>query len=214
MSDIFASIFVGIGQVSIGHPFDTSIVLIQNNKKWLGLPLKKYYRGWRYPMVSSVIFNCTAFPIYERSKKYTNNNIYSGMLAGLAVWPSVFCFDVGKIKRQTSQSLKLKDIVTTPGKVATMSRELIAMPVYFGTYDYLRKKDFEIYMAGACAGIANWTITYPIETIRNRQIAQNITITEAIKQKKIFRGYPVCALRSVLVNAVNFYIYETVKKMF
>ena len=214
MSDIIASIFVGIAQVSVGHPFDTSIVLIQNNKKWLGLPIRNYYRGWRYPMVSSMLFNSIAFPVYERSKKYTDNNIYSGMLAGLAVCPSVFCFDVGKIKRQTNQTLKMKDVVTTPGKIATMSRELVAMPVYFGTYDYLRSKDMEIYLAGAGAGITNWTITYPIETIRNRQIAQNITITEAIKQKHIFRGYPVCALRSILVNAVNFYVYETAKKLF
>ena len=74
MSDFIAAFCVGVGQVAIGHPFDTTKILIQNNRKWLGLPVKDYYRGWKFPMTSAVILNCMTFPIVERTKPYTQNN--------------------------------------------------------------------------------------------------------------------------------------------
>ena len=48
--------------------------------------------------------------------------------------------------------------------------------------------------------------------MKSRQIAQDLTIKEAIKIGNLWKGYPVCATRAVIVNAVNFWTYETVKK--
>ena len=50
MKDIIASTCVGLGQIAIGHPFDTALVLIQNKKKWNGLKLRQYYKGWKFPL--------------------------------------------------------------------------------------------------------------------------------------------------------------------
>ena len=74
MKDIIPPLAVGLTEVSIGHPFDTAKVLIQNKKKWFGLPVGHYYRGWRFPLCCSCIFNCTVFPVYERTKDITKNN--------------------------------------------------------------------------------------------------------------------------------------------
>ena len=54
-------------------------------------------------------------------------------------------------------------------------------------------------------------ITYPIEVIKNRQMAQNIGLKDAINIGNIWKGYPICALRAVIVNSMNFWTYETVK---
>ena len=54
-----------------------------------------------------------------------------------------------------------------------------------------------------------WTITYPIDVIMSRQIAQNISITTALQQKNLWKGYKVCIQRAVIVNAINFKIYDT-----
>ena len=67
-------------------------------------------------------------------------------------------------------------------------------------------------VAGALAGLANWTMTYPFDIVKSRQIAQGLTIKEAINIGNLWKGYPVCATRAVIVNAVNFWTYETVKK--
>ena len=65
-------------------------------------------------------------------------------------------------------------------------------------------------MAGACAGLINWTFTYPIDVIKNRQISQNCSIIVALKQKNLWKGYTFCAIRSIIVNAAVFTTYETI----
>ena len=90
MKDIIASTCVGIGQIAIGHPFDTALVLIQNKKKWNGLKFRQYYKGWKFPLANSVVNNVTVFPINERLQKYTHSYFASGFLSGLFAFPTVY----------------------------------------------------------------------------------------------------------------------------
>jgi hypothetical protein len=211
MKDIIAGAAVGFSQTLVGHPFDTAKTLIQNKSPLIGLSISKYYKGWKFPLISSTIFNCTAFPIYQITINYTNNSFASGFLSGIAVSPLVYLFDVGKIKQQTLQPIKFYDFYKTKGIASTFYRETLAMSAYFGTYFYLKEMGLHPLIAGAGAGLSNWTLTYPIDSIRTRQLAQNITMSEAIQQGKLWKGYSVCASRAIIVNAVNFWVYETVK---
>jgi hypothetical protein len=211
MSDFIAASCVGVAQVCVGHPFDTTLTLIQNKKSWRSLPFTQYYRGWKYPLCSSVIFNMSVFPFVERSQKYTGSIFLSGALAGVCVAPAMFCFEFGKIKQQTKQEVTLRDMMRNTGRFSILSREVVAMSSYFGMYNYMREKDFNFLTSGGAAGLANWTLTYPIEVVKNRQLAQNISIRQALAQKNLWKGYPICATRATLVNAVNFWTYETVK---
>lgn len=213
MTDFLSAFCVGLAQTSVGHPFDTAKVLIQNNKPLKNLSVKDYYKGWKFPMTTSIIFNCTVFPVYERTIDYTNSRLISGALAGVAVTPFVFCSEVGKIRQQTNQPISLQSFLKSRGRISTFARETVAMSTYFGMYKYARD-DLELnpMVAGALAGLANWTMTYPFDIVKSRQIAQGLTIKEAINIGNLWKGYPVCATRAVIVNAVNFWTYETVKK--
>ena len=64
------------------------------------------------------------------------------------------------------------------------------------------------------AGIINWSLTYPIDVVRNRQMAQNINLITSIKQKNFWKGFNVCLTRAVLVNAGIFGTYEYIKSNF
>ena len=66
------------------------------------------------------------------------------------------------------------------------------MTFYFSTYDFLKEKNYHPMIAGAGAGITNWSITYPTDVIRNRQIAQNISFIEAYKKGNFFRLFTLC----------------------
>ena len=162
-------------------------------------------------MVSSTLFNCTVFPAYERSLEYTQNRTLSGALAGICVTPILYGFEVGKIRQQTKQPIQFKNFIESKGKYALLTRETIAMSTYFTMYNFAKDQGLSPLIAGGAAGLANWTLTYPIDVIKSRQIAQNLSIMQAIKFGSLFRGYPVCATRAVLVNAANFWTYETVK---
>ena len=203
----------GCAQVAVGHPFDTAKVLIQNNQKWFGLSVGEYYRGWKFPLISATIFNCTVFPVYERTKVITNNNTLSGGLAGLVVTPLVYLFDIGKIKKQTNQKLKFSDFYKTRGLTTTTIRETVAMMTYFGSYNYFKDLELHPLISGGLAGLTNWTITYPVDVVRTRQMAQNVTIEQAILQKNLWNGFGVCAARAMVVNSAIFFVYEKSKEI-
>ena len=59
---------------------------------------------------------------------------------------------------------------------------------------------------------AHSKFTYPIDTIRSRQISNNISIREAISMGNLWRGYSACLIRAFLVNSCSFYIYELCKE--
>tara|TARA_B000000475_G_C15970755_1_gene436960 strand:- start:490 stop:1206 length:717 start_codon:yes stop_codon:yes gene_type:complete len=227
MKDIIASTCVGIGQLAVGHPFDTAKILIQNKKPWYGLPIKTYYRGWRFPLFYCSLFNITCFTAHERTYKHTNNHFLSGAIGGIAVSPMTYVLDSFKIKYQVVQGSQkpqsflpistnpiirqtINQIKTCNGLFMTACRETLAMGVYFYTFHTLKEKTNNTLLSGALTGVASWTCTYPIDVIMSRQIAQNINMREAIKQKNLWKGYNVCILRAMIVNAVNFKIYETV----
>ncbi len=64
------------------------------------------------------------------------------------------------------------------------------------------------------AGLCNWTVTYPIDVIKSRQMASNISISQAFRMGNLWKGFSICAARAVIVNAIDFWIYETVKDWF
>jgi hypothetical protein len=210
MKDIIPALSVGLTQVVIGHPFDTAKVLIQNQKKWTGLPIKSYYMGWKYPMFSSVLFNCTLFPVYEEVFKYTNSTFFSGAVAGAIVSPIDYMLDTFKIQKQMKHKTTL---FKRPyyGILQTFNRQISSTSLYFGTYYYLKERNYNTLVAGGTAGLTQWTLTYPLDVIRSRQIAQQITMKEAINMGNLWKGYSVCAFRAVLVNSATFWIYEKVK---
>lgn len=213
MSDIISAFGVGISETIIGHPFNTAKVLIQNNKKWYGLPLKHYYRGVRYPLMSGTFFNMMVFPIKERTYKYTNSYFLSGIIGGLIVSPPMFFVDTFTIKRQTNQNVGLSMFKGAKGFQMTMSREMVALSLYFGIYHWMRDDlKYNSLIAGGAAGLSNWTVSYPLDVIRSRQIAQRITIKEAIKMGNFWKGFPIAATRSVVVNSISFTVFENLKK--
>ena len=105
----------------------------------------------------------------------------------------------------------INTIFTNKGRIPTFGREMTAMSVYFTSYNYAKDQGLNSLVAGGLAGLSNWTLTYPLEVIKNRQMAQNISIKDAIKIGNIWKGYPICATRAVIVNSINFWTYETVK---
>ena len=205
--DVAASSVVGISETLVGFPFLTAKVLLQNNHKWWGHPIRRYYQGMRYPLFSSVGFNIVVFPLKERFYPFTQSYWLSGALAGLCVSPQMFFIDTYTIRRQTNQNVGLSMFRGSKGFGTTVARESVALSTYFGVYHKVRETH-NSFFSGGVAGLANWAMSFPIDTIRTRQIAQRCTIIEAAKQRKFWRGFPIAAVRAVLVNAVSFTVFE------
>ena len=212
MNDFISGCLAGITQTIIGHPLDTIKVLYQNKSKMDKPNIKNFYRGWKYPMVSGCVFNSTVFSVYEKAQKETKNSFISGAISGTIVSPFVYLFDVGKIKKQLNKPVNIKDFYKTKGLPMTFTRETLAMGLYFGSYFKCKELGISPFVSGGVAGLVNWTLTYPLDAIRTRQMARNITIYQAFKERQLWRGYSVCALRAIMVNASCFKTYEVSKK--
>lgn len=211
---LFGSIS-GISQVVIGYPFDTMKVLYQNSKSIKSLQPIHYFRGISYPLISSCFSNSIVFGVYYNSKTYTNNNFISGMISGSLISPIVYFFDIYKIKRQMDIKISIKDFYSSKGFSACFLREIFAFGIYFSSYDFLHEKyKINSFISGGISGVLNWSFTYPLDVIRNRQIVNNCSFIEAYKINNIWKGYNICIFRALLVNSVGFYIYETCKKIY
>jgi solute carrier family 25 (mitochondrial carnitine/acylcarnitine transporter), member 20/29 len=208
MNDFFAGAISGISQITVGHPFDTAKVRIQNNESIKSLSLKQYFRGIHYPLMSSTIINGMLFDIYNRVYKKTNNTIFSGALAGIITSPVIFIFDVAKTRRQLGEKNTFRTFYKSRGFSVTVLRECVAFSTYFSTFHYLKQNNIDTLISGGIAGLMNWTVSYPIDVIRNRQIGKNMSFKEAYLMKQFWKGYTICAIRAVLVNSVGFWVYE------
>ena len=199
--DVVASFCVGWSETLVGYPFVTAKVLVQNGESWRQRPLR-YYQGVRYPLFGSVGFNMLVFPVHERLFRELGH-WQAGFVAGVLVSPQVFLLDTYTIRRQTNQAAGT--VRGAKGFGMTLARESLAMSTYFAVYHRVREGS-NSFVAGGCAGLANWTLTYPLDTIRSRQIAQGVSVGDALG--RLWKGYSFAAVRSVLVNAVSFSVYE------
>jgi len=126
------------------------------------------------------------------------------------------------------------------GNLITICREVPGMAVYFGVYEYLKMWLNDRYghgpviplIAGGISGFVGWVFCYPQDTIKTRlqcdigvvrqypslkwlkdggivNCAKDIYINEGFKG--FWRGFSAIAVRSILSEAVSFFVYENVK---
>ena len=209
MMDFISGAFSGFVQNMIGFPLDTIKVLQQNKMSYRLSSPRKYYCGFSYPLVSTMIHNSIVFKLFKDCEKYTNNAYVSGLISGTLYSPIVFLLDSFKIMYQTKNtSFNVKSLFMNKGKSISFLCETSGMCLYFGNYKYFIDHDYSPFIAGGISGLINWSIGYPIDVIKTRQITYNISIKEAIQMGSFHKGLPICLCRAFLVNSFGFYSYE------
>lgn len=217
MNDFMYGAVSGVAQTVVGHPFDTYKVLVQSNRSLTGLPpFKTLMSGMKFPMVSSAVVCGVNFGSYRQLRDKGYGPGAAGFVSGLIVSPVVFMSDTGKISRQLGISTGWWKLMMErrQGWTATVARESIAFGIYFKTFEECKLHGVNPFFGGALAGLANWTATYPIDSVRSRQLAYKCTIADAIKKGNLWNGYVPCAVRAVVVNSVGFYVYDKLKEIF
>ena len=213
---LWGSMCAAIAQVAVGHPFDTVKTCLQNKSTMQLTSPRFFYRGWKYPLISATFNNIMGFGAFNEIRNLTRtsdlpggNVLLAGCVAGAAVTPTVFIFDGCKILRQVGLQASPFIMLQRRGFYATLARECIGMSAYFSTYTFAREKcNWNPFIAGSFAGFWNWTLSYPIDVIRSRQVAGNVQVLDALRPGHLWRGYPICICRGVLVNGAIFWTYE------
>ena len=96
------------------------------------------------------------------------------------------------------------------GIVPDMTNAIITNSIVFPIHSYSLPYTHNSFLSGGIAGIANWGLIYPLDTLKNRQIGKNISFMKAYNMGSLYKGYSICITRAFLVNAINFFVYENV----
>jgi solute carrier family 25 carnitine/acylcarnitine transporter 20/29 len=143
----------------------------------------------------------------------------SGFLSGLVISPIVTPIEKLKIDFQVKPNIVIKDITYShifKGFRATCIRESISTGIYFTTYNFCKELECipgntNILFSGGIAGMFSWLFTYPIDVIKTRiQSGETNTMYQSYIKGSLFRGLPICLVRSCIVNSIGFLIYEKI----
>jgi hypothetical protein len=218
---------IGIGQISIGHPFDTMKVIIQNGGKNTIKPYQ-YLQGIRYPLTLSTFSNAGLFGIYSTCNKNGLNNFVSGLISGGIMSIAMNPFEFWKVQAQNNlktyeKNKKLsfykKIKLSYSGMIYMTPRESIGNGIYFYTYNLLNSKNnnilgmeikqFTPFWAGGCAGLTSWLCTYSLDTLKTRKQANPTwTFKQCLNHGNLYNGLTICLFRAFLANGFSFVLYD------
>lgn len=212
----------------ISHPLDTLKTIHQNNStsekfnfKNLNLKLVNFtnlnrlYYGIKYPIFSGMILNGYFFGLHSKINERYENFFLSGAITGVFFAPLVNPFEVYKVRRQMNKKNNYKSVNLFRGIYATFPREIIGCSVWFGCYNYFKKKELHPVLTGALIGTLSWTCSYPIDVVKTRmQKSNNLSYLDAIKKGNLWSGYRYCISRTILFSSIMIPTYEIIINKF
>ena len=208
VNEISAGFLSGTIQTIVGHPLDTLKVWKQNN---IPHSVTNLYKGIKYPLVIGTFVTGVQFASYNWLNKYTKSDTLCGAFSGIFTG---LCFSPIDKYKLTSQ---LGTTKSQFGLTTCLMREIPAGAIYFGSYSYLREKQYGVLSSGAVAGASSWLLTYPFDIIKTQVQSGEYSIKTAIqkmmgRETVLTNGLGYCLLRATLVNSVGFYVYESCSK--
>ena len=234
---ILGNVF-GLSQVIIGYPFDTLKTNLQNKqsiKPFITKPLL-LYRGVKFPLFMNCIGVSFMFGNYDYFLKMTDSRLLSGMATGFISGFLITPFDYRKIQMQMiHNNLNILNNLNSlnnsnnsnnnklfynykkyfNGLIFTLSREIISVPTYFITFNYLNNElKYNSFISGGIAGVSSWFISYPLDTLKTRkQLFNTLNIYQLIKIGPLYNGLTITLVRAFIVNSVCFTIYDKLKNL-
>lgn len=208
-ADSFIAGFLsGTIQTIVGHPLDTLKVWKQQN---IPYSVTNLYKGIKYPLVIGTFVTGVQFASYNWLNKYTNSDTLCGAFSGIFTGLCFSPIDKYKIASQLGTTKSQFGLTTC------LIREIPAGAIYFGSYSYLREKQYGVFSSGAVAGASSWLLTYPFDIIKTQVQSGEYSIKTAIQKMMgretiVTNGLGYCLLRATLVNSVGFYVYESCSK--
>lgn len=227
MKEVIVNSFLAGGlQTIIGHPFDTVKTIKQINinlsynqikNNILSKGYGRFYSGFMPMLIGGCIQNSFIFSTehYVKSNIKGDNDFLSGFLAGSIGSLFLSPCELIKCRLQTNTIGKFKLNNVLRGLHLTFLRDSVGLGLYFSTYRFLKEMNDNALINGGLAGSISWVYSYPIDTIKTiYQLNNKLTIRDIIKnyRYKLLRGIDIILVRSFLVNAGIFYVYEYLGK--
>jgi len=208
VSEFIAGFASGTIQTIVGHPLDTLKVWKQNK---ITPNARSLFSGIKYPLITGTFVTGLQFASYNWLNKYTDSDTLCGGFSG--IFTGLFFSPIDKYKIQSQLGITN----TKLGLLPCLLREIPSGAIYFGSYSFMRDKQYSVLSSGAIAGASSWLFTYPLDIIKTQVQSGELSFKTAI-QKMLRRetvltsGLGYCLIRAMLVNSIGFYVYEMANK--
>lgn len=187
------------------YPLDTIMVRYQTNKAQMRT--KHVFSGAVMASINNSVCHAVVFSLYNEPSRAAHSWWKAGLLSGILLQP----FENIKISRQIQQTPTFTFAFMTKGISLCVAKEMIAIPVYFQTYDTLCHENDSLmttYGLGGLAGIHSWIWSYPLTTIKAKYILdQKICLNVS----SLYKGFSFCAIRSFFFNGFYFSIMQALR---
>jgi hypothetical protein len=204
-----AGIASGLARTLVAHPFD-SVKVWQQTGHPVSLRPHRLFRGIQIPLLTGAALGTAIVngEIWLHHK--TQNHALSGFITGALCTALTVPLDVLRIRAQTGSALQGMLALRTGsfGWGVSVAREAISGAVFFATLYRVKHETNSPLLAGAVAGVLS-TVTHPIDVVKTR-VQNGAPFLAAVARGGFHHGLPICLVRAVCVNAVQFFVYYCV----
>ena len=160
-------------------------------------------------MIASGLERGCQFYLYDYFKKNNDTNFTSSCksssLSTCIVIPYIF-FIVNKSVINQNVNFTIKNLTKT--LPLEYSRCFLGSTIFLYTYNELKDNNIPLWLSAFGGTTAVWSLTYPIDNIRNQLISNknNFAIMN------LYKGVQYPILRSLPASIIGMYVYEKTKK--
>lgn len=195
---------MGITRALVSHPFEILKIKSQLNLK-KKVPL---FKGLHYSLLASGIERGIQFGLYDFFKNNNDSNLVSSLKASALSTCIGIPYNFYIVNKSVvNQKFKFNLLNLSKTIPLEYSRSYLGSALFLYTYNELKDKNIPLWLAAFCGTTSVWSITYPLDNIRNQIISKNNNFTF----KNLYKGIQYPVLRSIPSSIMGMYIYEFVK---
>ena len=188
----------------ISHPFEMLKLKTQMNIN--NNLFKNLFKGIHLSILSNSFERGIQFYYFEDIKKKTNNILLSSVYASLISTTISLPYNVILLKKNIlNKSFVInKNILFKSGSLE-YSRNLSGSSIFLYLYNKFKEFNYPIYTCSILSSTIVWTLTYPIDNIKNQLIAGN---NVKYNFRFLYNGIQYPIIRSIPSSTFGFYVYE------
>ena len=181
---------MGTTRALISHPFEILKIKSQLNIK-KKIPL---FKGLHYSLLASGAEKGIQFGLYDFFKSNADSNFACSLKASaLSTFIGIpYNFYIVN-KSVVNQKFKFNLSNLSRTVPLEYSRSFISSSIFLYTYNELKDNNIPLWLSAFVATTTVWSVTYPIDNIRNQIISK----TNNLAFKNLYRGIQYPILRSI-----------------
>jgi len=195
---------MGTTRALFSHPFEILKIKSQLNiNKKISL-----FRGLHYSLLASGIERGIQFGLYDFFKSKSDSNLVSSLKASALSTCIGIPYNFYIVNKSVVNQ-KFKFNISNLSKTVPLeySRSYIGSALFLYTYNELKDNNIPSWLSAFGGTTVVWSITYPIDNIRNQIISKNNNFAF----KNLYKGIQYPILRSIPSSIAGMYVYEAVK---